>query len=164
MLVHRATLSNAHTSNQRASDSDSSTANIAKPKRNLHMYKHKHINEEDQTNNALDKETQNARRGGEKGRHRTKATKGSPKSFYHMVNGTLPSTGEPMDNNATDIATEIDTDMEMNMNNDITGESYTLLVFPTVLSRLNEMFATTYSSKYWSQISCNRMVLITSLI
>ena len=69
-----------------------------------------------------------------------------------------------MDNNATDIATEIDIDMEMNMNNDITGESYTLLVFPTVLSRLNEMLATTYSSKYWSQISCNRMVLITSFI
>lgn len=48
-----------------------------------------------------------------------------------MVNGNLPSTGEPMDNNATDIATEIDTDMKMNMNNDITGESYTLLVFPS---------------------------------
>ena len=81
MLVHRATLSNAHTSNQRASDSDSSTANIAKPKRNLHMYKHKHINEEDQTNNALDKETQNARRGGEREDTERKLLK-DPQRFF----------------------------------------------------------------------------------
>ena len=115
LVSHLAALSNANIFNQHNGYNNSDiTTNIDKPKLNLHP-NHKRINKEEQ-NNALENthklSHRTARRGGEKGRHRTKA-KGSL-ALYDMVNDTLASTVEPMVVvNATDTGTNMDTHTDM---------------------------------------------------